>query len=286
MHMCARLCCVASVLTLGLSAAQVKAERSRSFPEKIQALRPSVVEVHVDGKRRGTGFFVSSAGHVLTAFHVVGTLQIENNAISAKYYDKIEVVLHNGRKLIAEPAGSPASEAAFSDLTVLKVTVHEAPFLTSAPSSKLPVGSEVYFMGFPLDLPSAVTYRGTVSAKFSKEVGILNGKPVSANLIQVQAPIAKGFSGSPLLDYGSDKVVGVVTLKLGGINPGLQQIAEQIVEGRKIAMVRLAGVDPNAALFQLITVLDLYLSAGAGFATSTDPIQRLLKELKGQTTSR
>jgi hypothetical protein len=49
------------------------------FAGKIKALRPSIVEIWVQGRRNGTGFVVSDRGHILTANHGVGQVTVENN---------------------------------------------------------------------------------------------------------------------------------------------------------------------------------------------------------------
>jgi S1-C subfamily serine protease len=250
----------------------------QEFSAKVRAVRPSIVEIWVDGRRNGTGFVVSDRGHILTAIHVVGNVGIANRQLVVEYKDHIEVAFNDGTKLSAVPVRNPRDDGGFYDMALLKVDRRGTVPLELSPNPTIPDGSDVYMTGFPLDLPKAVTYRGTVASTFPRPVGTFNGRQVLSNQIQVQAPRAKGFSGCPLLDYGTDKVIGVVVTKLGGITQGLQSIGQTIVEGKKNGRVTMLGVDPNDSMLQLIGVMDAYLSAGSGFAVSVEYIAAFVKE--------
>lgn len=75
---------------------QVRAQTMK-FSDKIKQLRPAVVEVLVNGKRSGTGFFVSPEGHVVTALHVIAKTELQINQFVVTYFDKLKVRLHDGR---------------------------------------------------------------------------------------------------------------------------------------------------------------------------------------------
>jgi S1-C subfamily serine protease len=94
------------------------------------------------------------------------------------------------------------------------------------------VAEDAYFMGFPFNAPDVVAYKGMISARFSLQTGALKGKAIVTDTLHIEAPIARGFSGAPLLRPSDDTVVGVVTNRLGGISPVLNEVAEQIVKGR------------------------------------------------------
>jgi S1-C subfamily serine protease len=258
------------------------ADSLETLPSKIKNIRPSIVEILVDGKRSGSGFVVSSDGYILTAIHVVGEPHITSaQKIAIKYKVNIEAVFSDGTKSKAEPVENPQEEFCFYDMALLKVDRQTTP-LKLATGDAAQNGALVYLMGFPLDLPEAVTYAGTIASKYSLTAGTLRGISIPKKMIQVEAPIAKGFSGSPLIDYKTDTVVGVVEIKIGGINENLQEIARNINEGSKHGSVRMMGVDPNAALLQLIGVLDAYLSAGSGSAVSIEHIAAFVQEKKAQ----
>lgn len=252
--------------------------REMSFPAKIKKIRPAVVEIYIDGKRTGTGFFVSRTGHILTALHVVGKPEVQQDHVTVTYFGKIEVRLHDGRKHSAQPVANPATDSPFHDLALLKVEVQNKDFLQVGSYDDVAEGDEVYFMGFPFAAPAPVTYRGTVSSKFPILVGFLKRLPISSDSIQIQAPVARGFSGAPLVTFNGDKVVAVVTNRLGGISPKLDEIRKRIQQGKSSGKVTIMGVDPNESILELVNVLDLYLSAGTGWAISVDHIRILLAD--------
>ncbi len=209
----------------------------------------------------------------MTATHVIGTpYATPQGTLAVKYDTNIEVVFSDGTRLPATTVDVPVDIAAFDDSAMLKVDRVTPNFLKLSTKARED-GTPVLLMGFPLDLPNAVTYTGTIASHYQLPAGTLNGKVFSKSMIQVQAPIAKGFSGSALVDYKTSEVIGIVEIKIGGINENLQNVAQQIQRGQQSgSSVSIMGVDPNASLLQLIGVLDAYLSAGSGSAVSVEHI--------------
>lgn len=250
------------------------------LPAKIKLLRPAIVAIYVNGQRNGSGFVISKSGHILTATHVIGAPYITaQNTIGINYLPNIEVVFNDGTKLPAQPVNLPESTVGLYDSAMLKVDRATPDFLTL---SKRPRedGSKIYLMGFPLDLPNAVTYTGTIASQYQLPAGSRNGRTISKNMIQVQAPIAKGFSGSALVDYENNEVIGIVEIKIGGINDALQKVAQTIQTSQRTgSSVQILGVDSNGSLLQVIGVLDAYLSAGSGSAVS---IEHIFDAAKGE----
>ena len=108
-------------------------------------------------------------------------------------------------------------------------------------------------MGFPFDAPDVVAYKGMISAKFSLQTGALKGKAIVTDTLHIEAPIARGFSGAPLLRPSDDTVVGVVTNRLGGISPALNEVAEQIVKVRSVGTVQIAAAKVCVSTQRLMT---------------------------------
>jgi len=251
-----------------------------TYPEKIKHARAAVVEVLVSGTRRGTGFCVTADGYIVTATHVVGTPEVKGNQAVVNYEPDLSVRFSDGRTIVVKSVSNPSLEAAFHDITVLKADTKTPQFLHIGTQSSVEDGEEVYMTGFPFDVPTAVTYRGNVSAQFRIAAGTLSGTPVQNSTIHVQMPVAKGFSGSPLLRMSDDSVVGVVTNKLGGINQKLDEVRQSINATKGQGQVTIMGVDPNAATLEVINVLDNFLSAGAGWAISIEYIKPVIENLK------
>ncbi len=138
----------------------------------------------------GSGVIVSSAGHVLTNFHVIqGATDI-----------KIELV--DGRAFAAKVIGADPE----SDLAVLQVEEKNLPTMALANSDKLQVGDVVLAMGNPYGISNTVTM-GIISALARKRVSENN--PFE-DFIQTDAAINPGNSGGPLVNVEGE-LVGINT---------------------------------------------------------------------------
>ena len=142
----------------------------------------------------GTGFFVSSDGLLVTAAHVV------------RGHEKIMAVI-DGRLVAAQVLKTDAA----NDLALLRVSKSPVPFLRLGRTDNIPVGLEVYVIGYP-----QINIQG-ISPKFT--AGIINssaGLRGSAKHYQFSAEVQRGNSGGPLL-AADGAVVGVVLSKLGPV---------------------------------------------------------------------
>lgn len=140
--------------------------------------------------RSGSGFFISTSGHLVTNAHVVeGASQV--------------VVSHKG---IEFPASVVKQDNA-NDLAILKVE-GAFPALPIGPSRLVKLGSAVATIGFP---NSAI--QGS-SPKLSRgEVASMYGIKDDVRHFQVSSPIQPGSSGGPLFDMQGN-VIGVIVAKL------------------------------------------------------------------------
>ncbi len=146
-----------------------------------------------DGTRRlqaeGSGFFIDSAGHIVTNNHVVADA------------DTVRVQFADGSELDAEVVGTDP----LTDLAVLKVEPKPGQaFVEFAEDVNLRVGDWVVAVGNPFGLGGTVT-SGIVSA-----IGGQNRENQYLDFIQIDAPINRGNSGGPTFDL-KGRVVGVNT---------------------------------------------------------------------------
>ncbi len=137
----------------------------------------------------GSGVIVSPAGYILTNSHVVEAA------------DEIEVLLADGRKLLAKQVGSDAE----SDLAVLRVESAQLPAITFGSSDALRVGDVVLAIGNPFGVGQTVT-SGIVSALGRNQLGINTFE----NFIQTDAAINPGNSGGALVDAAGN-LIGINT---------------------------------------------------------------------------
>ncbi len=138
---------------------------------------------------RGTGFFVTKEGHIITNNHLV------------EGASKVTVTLQNGEVLNAKIIGTDAK----TDLALIKVEGKNFPFLTFADTKELQVGDWAIAIGNPFGLQATVTV-GVISAKGRSQLQIADFE----DFIQTDAAINPGNSGGPLLNVNG-QVVGVNT---------------------------------------------------------------------------
>lgn len=139
----------------------------------------------------GTGFFVSSAGHIVTAEHVV-----------------------RGCKLLrAQAIGDPPATAALvaksesDDLALLK-TAAKPPAVAPLRPAGMRLGEAIVLFGFPL--PGALASSGNLT---TGNVSALAGLKDDHRMMQVSAPAQPGNSGGPVIDL-KGRVAGVLVHSL------------------------------------------------------------------------
>jgi S1-C subfamily serine protease len=146
-----------------------------------------------DKSSLGTGFFVSSEGHIITNFHVV------------KDCSSVEVTLG----LAPKNAGRILAHDAANDLALIKVEIRPTAFASLRSGVRL--GEGVAAFGFPLAGLLATSGNFTLG-----NITAVAGLGDDTRILQISAPVQPGNSGGPLLDY-SGNVVGVVEGKLNAI---------------------------------------------------------------------
>jgi len=198
---------------------------------------------------RGSGFVVSSDGHILTNNHVV------------KDAEEINVKLEDGREFQAKIVGSDPD----SEVAVIKIDADNLHTLELADSDALEVGEWVIAIGNPFGLSHTVT-AGIVSAKGRSGLRLAEYE----DYIQTDAAINPGNSGGPLIDLDGE-VVGINTAIIGpGGNIGIgfaipinmaKFIYDQLIEGGKIVRgalgIFIRDLDPDLA-----ESLDLEITKG------------------------
>ena len=154
-----------------------------------------------DGERTvGSGFIFDAETHVVTAEHVV------------EHLSEIYVVLPDGRISRATVAGS----CQYSDIAVL--TLEDGLDIkppTLVDSVTVRVGEPVAVIGYPFNLTQTLTSGIVSQINRSAEIEYDLQTRSVANLIQFDAAVNFGNSGSPLLN-SEGEVIGVV---IGRVKP-------------------------------------------------------------------
>jgi S1-C subfamily serine protease len=140
----------------------------------------------------GTGFFISSSGHVVTSYNTVKEA-------------KVIVVARTDAE--AAPA-TIVAEVKDSDLVILKVDKRDHECLPVASSFDMKLGATVATVGFP-----NVEVQG-ISPKMARgEVSSLAGFDDDPRLFQMNVPIQFGNGGGALVDVRGN-VVGMICARL------------------------------------------------------------------------
>jgi Do/DeqQ family serine protease len=137
----------------------------------------------------GSAVIVSADGYLLTNNHVI------------EGAERIEVVLNDGRRLLARTVGADPE----SDLAVLKVDAQGLPMVTFGQSDVLQVGDVVLAIGNPFNVGQTVT-SGIVSALGRTGLGLNTFE----SFIQTDAAINPGNSGGALVD-AEGRLLGINT---------------------------------------------------------------------------
>jgi serine protease Do len=199
MRACAPL--ALSLLVTACSGSQ-KPQRTRMSPAEIVGKnKPAIVRITSDqpgGIGVGTGFIVSSNGHIATNLHVIAG----SSKVKVKLLDGTEHVV---TRVIA------ADEK--RDLAIIAIEATGLPTLSIGNSDEVNAGDRVIAIGNPLGFLDYTVSDGLISSI----------RPLDENvtLLQISAPISQGSSGGPLFNpYGEviGVAVGIVDPKTGGQN--------------------------------------------------------------------
>ncbi len=185
----------------------------------------------------GTGFFVSKAGHIVTAYHVIrGRSQVLVGPVDRKLW-RIASVLK-------------IDEA--NDLALLQAKLDRPP-LSVAPWNEVPIGLEALVIGYPQPFVQGLSKKITQ--------GIVNGERTESGehaQFQLSAEVQRGNSGGPVLSPDG-VVIGVVRGKLNALSLAqktgdiAQNVNYALKSSRLIDFLQSAGVPvqierPNLAL--------------------------------------
>jgi S1-C subfamily serine protease len=181
----------------GPAAAQTVREVFEKVAPSVVVIRASGRDVDASGETRftetGSGVLVSPDGRVMTAAHVVHTM------------DEIAVEFLGGETV---PARVVASEVA-ADLSLLKLdrVPPGAKVSPMADSSKMHVGDPVLIVGAPYGLSHSLS-TGYISARWPPNT-VYKTMPL-AEFFQTNATINTGNSGGPMFNMNGE-VIGIVS---------------------------------------------------------------------------
>jgi S1-C subfamily serine protease len=143
----------------------------------------------------GTGFFVTSSGYMLTAYHVVKS----STAIKVR---KSDGTLVDVKLVSSDP---------INDVAVLKAE-GRFDFLPISDLSNVKLGETVITIGFPNTL-----IQGLAPKLTKGEISSMDGMQDDPRMFQISVPVQPGNSGGCLVDENGN-VIGIITSKLDALN--------------------------------------------------------------------
>lgn len=242
--------------------------------ELINSSRGSCIKIiSKQGNSSGTGFFIGN-DVLITCFHVIAKISVDSSSmINFNIYPDLEGINENGDTITLTCISIPTNtspDPLFQDFAVLKANriIANQKIIPLCSELKLEIADIVLFSGYPLGTPTMVTHFGNIS-----------GITKDSSIICIQASTNKGNSGGALIN-NDGKVIGIVSMREGGISQGLQNYMNKINETEKHGSVQLMGIDPLQATKETISVLDTYISTGIGYARSIKFVDSYIKKMK------
>jgi S1-C subfamily serine protease len=195
---------------------------NENLPEKIKNARNSVIAIGFSPAPNkititGSGFCVSSDGKILTAAHIynqtlpqfqselIGMAMVEQGPDGLEHYKWLPLTF--------------IKKEDKDDTALFQINYHEKTLLKPielGDSDKVEVGDETYFIGFPYAAQlinerfgiTLIANRGMVCNV--KRDGMNPKHP--RNFLVIDAISNPGNSGCPLIDTGTNKVIGIMSI--------------------------------------------------------------------------
>jgi serine protease Do len=193
---------LALCLLMAACSSSQRPERTRlSTKEIVDRNKPAIVRITAQmpaGLGVGTGFIVSSDGHIATNLHVIaGSANVKVKLLDGTEHQVTRVIAADEKR----------------DLAVVDIEATGLPTLRIGNSDEVNAGDRVIAIGNPLGFLDYTVSDGLISSI----------RPIDQNvtLLQISAPISQGSSGGPLFNpYGEviGIAVGIVDPKTGGQN--------------------------------------------------------------------
>jgi len=232
--------------------------------ELFARINPSVVVIRAKGRdvtargvgqftETGSGVLMSADGHVMTAAHVVHSM------------DEITVEFLGGEKVSARViASEPEADLSLLQLARVPASAKVAPL---GDSDKVRVGDQVAVVGAPYGLSYSLSV-GWISARWAPNT-VYKALPL-AEFFQTNATINTGNSGGPMFNMAGE-VIGIVShiISKSGGNEGLgfvvtMKTAHQILIEKKYVWGGLEGTLLTGELAEIFNV-----PGGAGYLVKT-----------------
>jgi|SRR5579859_1204443 len=234
--------------------------------------RDAVVQIFVNGVFHGNGFIISKDGFIATANHVVATEESD----FMEYASAIRVLVpkhgeHSARKITPITKDSKNWDSA-----ILKIELADLPFVKMGSLEEVHVADSVSIIATWPTIGEILLF-GQVSEKGLKRS--MTG-PLPVNVIFIQAPIRKGFSGAPIFSNTTGNVVGIITTKFFKLSPELDAARKDLAKTHSDGIASMGNVDLGAFYIKLIDSIESDLISDLGSAVDISYAKQMSKETK------
>lgn len=206
----------------------------------------------------GTGFFVREDGILLTGCHVVyRPVPDPQGLIRVQYSQNIRVKTATGSYPASVVHDQSSTHAVFEDYAVLRISDGSTDYLQLGDYDYVEPGDKVLILGYPFGVAYPCVTSGMISSKHRSPSHV--NSIVNLDMIQIDGAVNKGNSGGPLIHVDSSSVVGIVLVRLGGIDTNIDSLKN------------MNGVSNSPILSEIVSALEVintYLNPGIGQAAS------------------
>jgi len=191
-----------------------------------------------EGISEGSGFAINRDGLIVTNYHIVRPWEFGSQRESGE----LGSVSQSIKVIFADARPEDAIEAQLlrgskeSDLAILKIPPWSGMPVIEVLERNLPTvhqGDEVALIGFPL---GSALLQTTGEQRATTTVTRSTVSKVSPSILQLDAPVFQGYSGSPIFDR-EGRVIGVLTARLGELGEPIDPSARSIGLGTPIKFV-------------------------------------------------
>ncbi len=239
--------------------------------DSINEVKMAVVKIVCsDINHCGSGFIVSKEGYIITCHHIVF------DAKKQKYSENINIIFSDGSNkeaIILEPKNVNSNDMQRNyDYAIIKIEGNNFDYLNLGDYNSAEEGDEIYFCGYPFGINNHTTHIGIISSKYIYEDEHLS---VTPNVFQIDGSINKGNSGGPLILKKTNEVIGIISMRFGGITDKLNEVRNRILQNqdpnRPVKITHtMDGVEPLDTILDLINTMDNFISTGTGIAISIE----------------
>jgi hypothetical protein len=281
-------CLLALVVILQTAVVTVHAEDSIS-PDTVERIASASVFIKVERVFKyegfpssGSGFFIHPDGYILTNWHVVADqisshLWSREREVNAKVI-RLAAVIDSGLRTEREIPAKIVARDRERDLALLKVNFRPKSYLSVDSVHDVRLGERIWSAGFPygdlLAMEKQVNEQDMPNPEVSLTFGMVTSLRRNAEgvltMIQTDAALNPGASGSPIVNAGGHLVGVVVAGIQGGEGLGFGIAPNQVRDFLGQQAIRI-DIEPSVVLSPpqpiRVTVRPVLVELGSGTGT-------------------